>query len=146
MALKLLYSLPDHEGGSLEGVLSDFWEQFEFQDDALGDAVDATQQNIRPEVRHFAETLVSGVSDNLEQIDQALEGYSTNWALDRMARVDLALLRMAAYELLCCQDVPANVVMNEAIELGKRFGTGETAAFINGILDPLARKTRTSAS
>ncbi len=145
MALKLLYSLSDHEGGSLEEVLSDFWGQFEFCDDVLGEAMDEVTTAIRPEVRHFAESLVSGVSENLEQIDKSLADFSTNWALDRMARVDLALLRMAAYELLCCTDVPANVVINEAIEVGKRFGTGETSSFINGILDPLARKTRTSS-
>jgi N utilization substance protein B len=142
MALKLLYSLPDHEGGNLEEVLSDFWGQFEFRDDVLGEAVDEAAATIRPEVRHFAESLVFGVSENLEQIDNALADFSTNWALDRMARVDLALLRLAAYELLCCADVPANVVINEAIEVGKRFGTAETSSFINGILDPLARKTR----
>jgi N utilization substance protein B len=145
LALKILFSLPDHEGGSLEQVFSDFWGQFEFREDVLGEAVDETVKPVRPEVRNFAEKLVCGVSENLEQIDRALEEFSTNWALDRMARVDLALLRLAAYELLCCDDVPPNVVMNEAIEIGKLFGTGETPAFINGILDPLARKNRTPA-
>ncbi len=142
MALKLLYSLPDHEGGNLEEVLADFWLQFEFRDDVLGEAEDQVKTTIRPEVRHFAESLVFGVSEKLEQIDKFLGDYSTNWALDRMARVDLALLRLAAYELVYCADVPANVVINEAIEVGKRFGTTETAAFINGILDPLARAVR----
>lgn len=142
MAVKLLYSLPDHEGGNLEEVLADFWRQFEFRNDALGEAEDEVNSSIRPEVRHFSESLVAGVSENLEQIDTALAEFSTNWALDRMARVDLALLRMAAYELLYCADVPANVVINEAIEVGKRFGTSETSAFINGILDPLARTIR----
>jgi N utilization substance protein B len=142
MALKLLYSLPDHEGGSLEEVLADFWGQFEFRNDVLGEAEDTVTTSVRPEVRHFAESLVVGVSENLERIDKSLAEFSTNWALDRMARVDLALLRLAAYELLCSVDVPANVVINEAIELGKRFGTGETSKFINGILDPLARTIR----
>lgn len=142
MALKLLYSLPDHEGGSLEQVFSDFWAQFEFNQDVLGEAEDEVKTQVRPEVRHFAEKLVVGVSENLERIDQGLADFSTNWALDRMARVDLALLRLAAFELLCCEDVPANVVMNEAIEIGKQFGTGETPSFINGILDPMARKNR----
>ena len=59
-----------------------------------------------------------------------------------MARVDLALLRMATYELMCARDVPANVIINEAIEIGKRFGTKETPAFINGILDQVARHAR----
>ena len=142
MALKLLYSLPDHEGGSLDEVLADFWGQFEFRNDVLGEAEDTVTTSVPAEVRHFAERLVFGVSENLEQIDRSLAEFSTNWALDRMARVDLALLRLAAYELLCSVDVPANVVINEAIEVGKRFGTAETSKFINGILDPLARTIR----
>ena len=61
-----------------------------------------------------------------------------NWALDRMSRVDLSLLRLATYELLYQPDVPASVVMNEAIEIGKRYGTKDTPSFINGILDKIA--------
>ena len=92
--------------------------------------------------REFAEGLVAGVAEQLERIDRVIEEHSNNWALDRMARVDLALLRLAAYELLCSRDIPASVVINEAIEIGKRFGTRETPAFINGILDQVARHVR----
>jgi len=142
LALKILYSLPDHEGGSLEAVFADFWRNFRFGDDLLGDA-DAEQGDApTAPVRLFAEQLVSGVAEQLERIDRLIETHSSNWALDRMARVDLALLRLAAFELLCSPDVPANVVINEAIEIGKRFGTKETPAFINGILDQLARHAR----
>lgn len=144
MALKVLYSLADHEGGSLERVLGDFWKNFQFRNDVLGEAVDDDAAPLKPEVRHFAERLVCGVAENLEKIDQELNSYSTNWALDRMARVDLALLRLAAYELIYCLDVPHNVVINEAIEIGKRFGTEETPSFINGILDHLAQQHRTA--
>jgi N utilization substance protein B len=146
MALKVLYSLADHEGGSLEHVLMDFWKNFQFRNDVLGEAVDDETPPIKPEVRHFAERLVCGVAENLERIDRELNSYSTNWALDRMARVDLALLRLAAYELIFCPDVPHNVVINEAIEIGKRFGTEETPAFINGILDHLAQQHRTAST
>lgn len=146
MALKVLYSLADHEGGSLEHVLGDFWNNFQFRNDILGEAVDDVEAPLRPEVRHFAELLVCGVAENLERIDLELNSYSTNWALDRMARVDLAILRLAAFELICCLDVPLNVVINEAIELGKRFGTEESPAFINGVLDHLSHQHRTAAS
>lgn len=145
MALKVLYSLADHEGGSLEHVLVDFWKNFQFRNDVLGDAVDGEPGALQPDVRHFAERLVCGVAENLERIDQELNALSTNWALDRMARVDLALLRLAAYELIYCADVPHNVVINEAIEIGKRFGSEETPAFINGILDHLAQQHRNVA-
>jgi len=142
MALKVLYSLADHEGGSLEKVLQDFWGNFKFRNDILGEAVDEDEMPLKPEVRHFAERLICGVADHLELIDQELNSYSTNWALDRMSRVDLALLRLAAFELMYCSDVPHNVVINEAIEIGKRFGTEEPPAFINGILDHLSQQHR----
>ncbi len=142
MAIKVLYSLADHEGGSLDFVLGDFWKNFQFRNDVLGDAVEDDSSPQRPEVIKFAETLVSGVAENLEAIDSDLKSYSTNWALDRMARVDLAILRLASYELIHCLDVPHNVVINEAIELSKRFGTEESPAFINGVLDHLAKQYR----
>ena len=146
MALKVLYSLADHEGGSLEDVLRDFWKNFQFRNDVLGEAVEDAPDLQRPEVMHFAESLVCGVAENLEKIDQELNSYSTNWALDRMARVDLAILRLATFELIYSPDVPLNVVLNEAIELGKRFGTEETPAFVNGVLDHIAQQNRRATS
>ncbi|MGW8312986.1 MAG: transcription antitermination factor NusB [Desulfuromonadales bacterium] len=142
MALKVLYSLADHEGGSLDHVLQDFWKNFQFRNDVLGEAIEDEALPPQPEVRSFAERLICGVAENLEPIDRELNSYSTNWALDRMARVDLALLRLAAYELMYCPDVPHSVVINEAIEIGKRFGSEETPAFINGLLDHLSHQHR----
>ena len=142
LALKILYSLPDHEGGTLEDVFADFWRNFRFRDDLLGDIDEEQGEGLSPQARRFAEELVTGVAEQLERVDRMIEAHSSHWALDRMARVDLALLRMATYELLCAQDVPANVVINEAIEIGKRFGTKESPAFINGILDQVARHAR----
>lgn len=146
MALKVLYSLADHEGGSLEYVLGDFWKNFQFRNDVLGEAVEDESSPERPEVRNFAERLVCGVAENLEGIDRELNSYSTNWALDRMSRVDLAILRLAAFELIYSLDVPLNVVINEAVELSKRFGTEESPSFINGVLDHLAKQHRTASS
>jgi N utilization substance protein B len=142
LALKILYSLPDHEGGVLEEVYADFWRNFHFRDDLLGEIAERSEDPPPAQARHFAEVLVGGVAEHLEEIDRLIDGYSSNWTLERMARVDLALLRMAAYELLFAPDVPPNVVINEAVEIGKRFGTKETPAFINGILDQVARQTR----
>lgn len=142
LALKILYSLPDHEGGTLEEVLVDFWRNFRFRDDPLGEVDEEPTELPEAEVSRFAEALVGGVSEHLERIDRQIEGYSSHWTLDRMSRVDLALLRLAVFELLCTPDVPANVVINEAIEIGKRFGTRETPAFVNGILDQVARHAR----
>lgn len=146
MAVKILYSLADHEGGSLEKVFNDFWSNFQFNNDILGEVSDGVLSEPKPEVKEFAEQIVHGVAENLEKLDDEIKSYSTNWALDRMSRVDLAILRLAAFELLYSQDVPLNVVINEAVELGKRFGTDESAAFINGVLDHLAQQHRLSLS
>lgn len=142
LALKILYSLPDHEGGALEEVFADFWRNFRFRGDQLGDVDEEQGDDAPPASRLFAEKLVGGVAERLEDLDRLITDHSEHWALDRMSRVDLALLRLAAYELLCAPDVPSSVIINEAIEIGKRFGTKETSAFINGILDQIARQVR----
>lgn len=88
----------------------------------------------------FAERLVFGVTDRKEAIDSLIEQCSTNWRLPRMPVVDRNILRMAAFELLACPDIPATVSINEAIELGKKYGTAETKAFVNGIVDRMGRQ------
>jgi N utilization substance protein B len=143
IALKMIYSLFDQDQ-SLQVALDDFWRAFRFRDDILGDALEDANQNVSLEVRTFAEELVRGVYDQLETIDETLHSYSTNWSLERMARVDLALLRLSTYELMCRPDIPVNVIINEAVEIGKRYGTKETPAFINGILDRISRTCRQS--
>jgi N utilization substance protein B len=86
----------------------------------------------------FAEVLVSGVVAHREDIDSLLEETSTNWKVARMARVDRNILRLATYELRYCEDIPARVTINEAIEIAKRYGEKDSNAFINGILDRIA--------
>jgi len=140
-ALKIIYSLQDQEG-AIEEVLADFWQNFRFQNDVLGEPIEVTEGPLPIEVRRFAEELILGVAENLEKIDQVIEEHSTNWALDRMARVDLSLLRLAAFELLFKPETPSSVIINEAVEIGKRFGTKETPAFVNGILDKISRVCR----
>lgn len=83
----------------------------------------------------FVERLVLGVSEHRKEIDRLIEQYSENWRLDRMNTIDRNILRMAAFELLYCEDIPPKVTLNEAIDLGKRYGTDESGSFINGILD-----------
>jgi transcription antitermination protein NusB len=83
----------------------------------------------------FFEFLVTGVLDNKAHIDTVIESYSSNWKMRRMACVDRNIMRIAVFELLYCADIPAKVSINEAIDIGKRFGSPESGAFINGILD-----------
>ena len=142
MALKIIYSLSSDQQGSMEEVLEDFWSNFRFRQDVLGEPLDEPYPPIAHEIREFAEGIVRGVEEHLERIDEVIEENSTNWSLDRMARVDLTILRLGAYELLYRSDVPSSAVINEAIEIGKRFGTQETPSFINGILDKIAHTHR----
>jgi N utilization substance protein B len=90
------------------------------------------------EVREFAEELVTGVVANRDAIDNIIVDKSKNWAISRMARVDLNILRLAVFELLFLSEIPRNVTINEAIEVAKKFGTEESASFINGMLDEIA--------
>ncbi|HPQ70965.1 MAG TPA: transcription antitermination factor NusB [bacterium] len=91
------------------------------------------------EVRDFSDRLVKGVIDHFAEIDQLLSRYSENWTLERMTGVDRNILRMAVYEILYCDEIPKNVTINEAVEIGKRFGSEDSGAFINGIIDKIAR-------
>jgi N utilization substance protein B len=85
----------------------------------------------------FFDRLVRGVQENRETIDTVIEQFSSNWKLSRMSCVDRNVLRIAVFELLFCADIPPKVSINEAIDVGKRFGTEESGAFINGILDSI---------
>jgi len=88
-------------------------------------------------VRLFAEELVAGVMANRSAIDKKIRGQSKNWAISRMAKVDLNILRLALFELMFREDIPRNVTINEAIEVAKKFGSEESSAFINGMLDEM---------
>ena len=79
--------------------------------------------------------LINGVIVRKDQIDGIIEQISSNWKVSRMACVDRNIIRIAVYELLCLTDVPSKVSINEAIDIGKKYGTDESGAFINGVLD-----------
>jgi N utilization substance protein B len=81
--------------------------------------------------------LVTGVLQHKVDIDTVIERYANNWKIKRMAGVDRNVLRLAVFELLFCADIPAKVAINEAIDIGKKFGTLETGSFINGIIDSI---------
>ena len=89
------------------------------------------------EVYPFFEKLVTGVVARRGEIDALIERYSSNWKISRMSCVDRNVMRIAVYELLYCPDIPAKVSINEAIDVGKKYGTVESGAFINGILDTI---------
>jgi N utilization substance protein B len=120
-ALQALYQI-DVAAEGIDEALSRFWRSFE---------------PVEREVMVLAEALVRGVASHRREVDDAIERVSTNWRLDRMAKVDRNVLRLAAFELLE-SDVPVKVVINEAIELAKKFGSESSGAFVNGVLDKIA--------
>jgi transcription antitermination protein NusB len=89
--------------------------------------------------RAFFYDLVKGVHLARAVIDGIVEGYSDNWKVFRMPRVDRNIIRMAVYEMLWHEDIPYKVSINEAIDIGKRFGADDSGAFINGILDRIRK-------
>ena len=121
--------------------------QIEITGDASAAAVDHFLSHFEgsAQAKEFARRLVSGVVSQRPDIDRLIEKCTENWKLMRIAKVDLLILRMAAYELMFCPDIPLNVSLDEAIEMGKRFGSGDSGSFINGVLDQLAHSDSAKA-
>jgi transcription antitermination protein NusB len=96
------------------------------------------ERRLRDEkLREFAESLVEGVRAHQPRIDTLISDVAENWRLDRMAAIDRNILRLGAFEMLFCPDVPTKVAINEALELAKRYSTAQSSRFVNGILDRL---------
>ncbi len=94
-------------------------------------------QKASPEVLAYAKALTLGIISDLDQIDRLITDQTHNWKFDRIAGVDRNILRLAVYELQHYPEVPGSVIMNEAIEMAKKYSTEESGGFINGILDKL---------
>jgi len=124
VAVQILYQL-EMNAQDIEQALPVFWEHH-----AHGD-----------ETREFAERIARGVWQNREEIDAIIVDTTRNWSLERIAPIDRNILRAAIYEVLYCEDIPAKVTLNEAIELGKKFGCDKSGAFINGVLDSVVTGT-----
>jgi N utilization substance protein B len=118
LALQALYQLDMTEARDP----AVFWAHFSGRDDAVP----------------FARELVDGVLAERERIDTLIAAATEHWSLPRLSRVDLNLLRLATYELLARPEIPASVTIDEAIEIGRRFGGEDSAAFVNGVLDAVA--------
>ena len=91
--------------------------------------------NAPKSLRDFSKELVQGVYENKNRIDKLIKRASRNWRLERMSRVDRSILRLGVYEMLYMENIPHKVSIDEAVELGKKYGTEESGAFINGVLD-----------
>jgi len=131
-ALQALYH-SDLTESSVQAALSQLWSGL-----LDGEGLEGDRPPESEEVE-FAQRLATGVDAHRDRIDALIEECSTNWRVPRMPVVDRNILRLAAFELLECGDIPPTVSINEAVELAKRFGTRESRAFVNGIVDRLAR-------
>lgn len=131
LALQMLYALDSNSSVGLRETLQTFREE---------------HVEVAGRVREFAEDLVQGVQSQREVIDEAIRARSKNWSLARMPRVDLNVMRLAAYELMFRSDIPKKVSINEAIEIVRRFGDKESPAFVNGILDEIEACPKTEPS
>jgi N utilization substance protein B len=126
IAMKMLYAASLGGGETMDEVL----EQSEQADTLSGS--DKT----------FLENLVAGVTDRQEELDAVIGKYAQGWALNRLGKVDLTILRMAVYELMCMPEIPVGATINEAVELAKRYAEDKSSGFINGILGSAARELR----
>lgn len=115
--------------------------EFNVSDDELNSHFDHFE--ISPQIREFATKLIRGTLENIDILDEKLEKHAANWKISRMPVVDRNLLRMALYEIMNFPEIPNSVTIDEAIKLGKQFGTAETSPFINGILDTIAKDLAT---
>jgi transcription antitermination protein NusB len=96
------------------------------------------------DVADFARRLVMGTVEHVERIDELIRRHAEHWRLDRMATVDRNLLRLAVQEFLHSKDIPKTVVINEAIEIARRFSSQESPQFINGVLDSIKKELESS--
>jgi len=122
-AFQVIYSLGFLRNTSKEDLVrsfDNFWAEEDF---------DMERQD------SFAWALVEGVFDNFERIDEIITKHSQHWKLNRIAKVELTILRLSLFEMLYCPDIPFKVAMNEAIELAKDFGDDNSKTFVNGVLD-----------
>jgi N utilization substance protein B len=125
-ALQMLFQL-EASGASAEQTIEYFWRasaEADFEPD--------------PEGRSYADVIVRGVEGALDDVDKRITKASQNWRLERMGRVDRNLLRMGTWELMAQRDVPRAVVIDEAVELAKSYGTEDSSGFVNGVLDRIA--------
>jgi N utilization substance protein B len=119
----MLFQL-DLAGGEPETIFDGFW----------------ASRDADPEVRAFSERLVTGVFGRSASLDSVIAQAAQHWRVDRMAVVDRNVLRVAVYEMLMDPETPALVIIDEAIEVGKRFGSEKSGSFINGILDGVRKR------
>ncbi len=137
MAVRMLYQL-DLGGSPLQQIFSDF-DLNEFLDESARHGGDPSRREQVTDAFHHAQELVQGTLARREEIDELIRQQANNWRLERMPAVDRNILRLAIFEMLQETDVPKLVVVDEAIELAKKYGSEHSGRFVNGLLDGLLK-------
>jgi N utilization substance protein B len=127
-AFQLLYQW-ELTGDPMEKVVEAFWKL----------------RGGTPQMRAMAERLAVGAQARAAELDEAIAASASNWRLDRIATVERTILRLGTYELMAEGDTPPAVVLDEAVELAKRFGEADSPAFVNGVLDAIRKRVRGEA-
>ena len=155
-ALQMLAQFDLNPPEAVDAAIADFWEQqLRLEADALaaeerGARVIFTSTDPRElaslaTAREFAEVRARGAWADRDALDAALEPYLENWSLYRLGTVERAVLRLGAWELLNCEDIPTPIVVNEAVDLAKWFSESKSGRFVNGVMDRFAKAVRTEA-
>lgn len=137
-ALHMIFAL-EMSGEHVEHVIGRYWRALPLLDNEA-------PYELHPETKAYAEACARGVAERQKELDDKIQAASLNWRLERMTRIDRNLLRLGAFELLGRADVPPAVILDEAVELAKRYGTGDSGAFVNGVLDRIAQMAGRSTS
>jgi len=132
-AFALVFQMPFHENATVQNLAQA--KKWYYDDLAKAD---------RPKGKNaeYIDRAVWGVFDRQAQIDGVIENFLRDWDIERISRIDLAIMRLAIYEMLCEADVPVGTAVNEAVEIAKEFGTDESAAFVNGVLGNVSRSLK----
>ena len=117
-AFKCIYELEFIKDKNLDDILSNCYEE----------------NNNSTEEKEYIQMIVNGVKENIEKIDDIILSKLKNWSLDRIAKIDLAILRLAIYEILYVDSIPNKVSANEAVELAKTYGNNDSKSFVNGVI------------
>jgi N utilization substance protein B len=124
-AFQMLYQWA-HAGEPMAQVAEAFW----------------SVRTTAPDTRAMAERLACGAQQRVEVLDAAIAAAATNWRIERIAAVDLSIMRIAAYELVAEPETPSAVIIDEAVEMARRFGEADSPSFVNGVLDSVMRTVR----
>lgn len=128
-ALQALYQL-ETTGESVDRALSDFAASFELSEPG----------------QEFSWGLVRGVTERRAAIDDEIAAVTANWKFERLSRIDLCAIRIAVFEMMASPELPVEIIIDEAVEIARKFGTAESSKFVNGVLDAIARRIRPLAA